>query len=175
MLWRQIGTAMIEFQFKTELDPVAVYAAIVSTSAVVFAVIQALRSGPRLVGHASGNMKIYPDPIDGTYLSATIYNRGTRRTKVTTLGLATYPSRWARIRKKSDWKAFIPSPLHVTLPALLEPGDYIIAGMIQNTEIIEKSKHGLLFVEAYYTDGKHPLEIRIKPIKTDKNPSDEKS
>jgi hypothetical protein len=65
---------------------VAVYAAIVSTLAVVVGFVQWMRTGPRLTGHASGNMKVHPDPHNGTYISATIYNRGTRRTTLTPVG-----------------------------------------------------------------------------------------
>lgn len=155
---------MIAFQFKTELDPVSVYAAVVSTAAIVFAFIQWWRTGPRMQGHASDNMKFHPDPTKATYLSATVYNRGTRRTKVTTIGLATYPSLWATIRGKANWKAFVPSPLHVQLPTLLEPGDYIIAAINQDSDLIEKSRNGRLYVEIYYTDGKRPLNLRVSPI-----------
>lgn len=156
---------MIAFQFKTDLDPIAVYAAVVSTSGVIFSFLQWLRSGPRLAGHAAGNMKVMPDPTNRTYVNVTIYNRGTRRTKITTIGLKTYPSRWARLRRKADWAAVIPQPLHATLPALLEPGDYIIAGMPQEKEIIEKSRKSILVIEAYYTDHERPFEMRVAPIK----------
>jgi hypothetical protein len=43
-----------------ESRSVAVYAAIVSTFTVVAGFIQWMRSGPRLTGHASGNMKCFP-------------------------------------------------------------------------------------------------------------------
>ena len=155
---------MIEFRFRTELDPVAVYAAVVSTAVFIFALVQWWRTGPRLVGHASANMKFHPDNSDGTYVSMTVYNRGTRRTKITSLGLATYSSRWARIRRKANWKAFIPNLLHTQLPVLLEPGDYVIASMVQNAEIVEKSKKELLVIEVYYTDHSHPFELRLQPI-----------
>ena len=39
---------MIAFQFKSDLDPIAVYAAVVSTSSFIFAFVQWYRSGPRL-------------------------------------------------------------------------------------------------------------------------------
>lgn len=156
---------MLAFQFKSDLDPIAVYAAVVSTSGVVFSFVQWFRTGPRLTGGAAANMKVMPDPTERTYLNVTIYNRGTRRTKVTTIALKTYPSRWAKIRRKADWAAVIPLPLHVTLPALLEPGDYLIAGMPQENEIVEKSRKSILVVEAYYTDHERPLEMRVPPIK----------
>jgi hypothetical protein len=156
---------VIAFQFKTDLDPIAVYAAIVSTSGFIFAFVQWLRTGPRLAGHAAGNMKIMPDPTNRTYLNMTIYNRGTRRTKITTICLKTYPSRWARLRRKADWAAVIPLPLHVTLPALLEPGDYLIAGTPQEQELVEKSRKSTLVVEAYYTDHERPFEMTVAPIK----------
>lgn len=153
---------MIVFQFKSDLDPIAVYAAVVSTSGVVFSFIQWLRTGPRLAGSAATNMKMMPDPTGRTYLNVTIYNRGTRRTKVTTIALKTYPSRWAKIRRKADWAAVIPLPLYVTLP--VEPGDYLIAGMPQEDEIVEKSRKSILTVEAYYTDHERPFEMRVSPI-----------
>jgi hypothetical protein len=43
---------MISFQFKPELDPVAVYAAVVSTLTAALGLIQWWRSGPRLTPRA---------------------------------------------------------------------------------------------------------------------------
>jgi hypothetical protein len=154
---------VITFQFKSDLDPIAVYAAIVSTSSVLFAFVQWWRSGPRLTGKARGNMKLAPDDTGRTYINFSVYNRGTRRTKVTMIGLRTYPSWYAKIRGRPDWAAVLPKPLHVQLPATLEPGDYIVAVMPQDEEMVSKSQ-GMLFAEIYYTDHEKPFEMRIKPI-----------
>jgi hypothetical protein len=152
---------MISFQFRTDLDPIAVYGAVVSTLGIAFSFVQWFRTGPRLTGHASGDMKLFPDESGRTYINMTVYNRGTRRTKITTIGLKTYPSRWARLRRKAEWAAVIPNPLHVQLPALLEPGDYIIAGMPQEKEMVDRSRRSILMAEIYYTDHARPLELRL--------------
>ena len=154
---------MIAFQFKSDLDPIAVYAAVVSTSSFIFAFVQWYRSGPRLTGHSSSNMKVMPDESGRTYVNFTVYNRGTRRTMVTGIGLRTYPSALARFRRKADWAAVVPNPLHVQLPKVLEPGDYFIAGMPQNDELVQRSG-GRLFAEIYFTDSEKPLELSIPTI-----------
>lgn len=155
---------MISAQFRSELDPVALYAAVVSTATAIFGVVQYLRSGPRLTGHATGNMKFQPDPSGGTYISATISNRGTRRTTITMVGFSGYPNRWAKIRRKPNHTSIIPRPLHATLPEVLEPGGYLIASAAQDPELVALSKKSLLYFCAHYTDHNRPLELRVQPI-----------
>src|SRR4051812_13022935 len=136
---------MIFFQFRSELDPVAVYAAVVSTLTAALGLFQLLRSGPRLTGNASGDMKLYPDPSNGLYVNATINNRGTRRTTLTSVGYRTYSSQWDKFRGKTKQNFFIPTPLHVTLPKIIDAGETVVIGANQTSELFDLSKTSLLF------------------------------
>jgi hypothetical protein len=157
--------SMFAFQFRTELDPVAVVAVVIATAAFILTFYQWWRSGPRLVGKASPNMRMAPDPKKGIYLHANVSNRGSRRTIVTGIGFVSFPSIFQWLRNKPTEAFVIPSPLHVTLPRVLEPGDYFFAGIDQTASIVERSKKTRMYFEIYFSDRERPLRLRVKPIK----------
>ena len=151
--------------FKTEIDPVAVYAAVVATVAMAHTIYQALRTGPRLSGSTSANMKLIPSIDDATYISINVSNKGSRRTTVTTLAVMAYPSLLAKWRNRADQTFIIPNPLQVSPPKALEPGDYFIAMSHQTSEMVKLSNTRRVYIHVYYVDGRKPLRIRLRPIK----------
>ena len=155
----------MSFQFTTDLDPIAVYAAIVATAALLLCLIQWHRSGARLTGHAIGNMRLHPDPTNRTYINLTVYNRGSRKTTVTGLAISAYRSRWASIIGRRSELFAIQRPLHVDLPLSIEAGHYFTAGIPQTDDLVHHSRDLRLYVELTYVDSDKPLRLRIKPIR----------
>ena len=155
----------MSFQFTTDLDPIAVYAAIVATAALLLCLIQWYRSGARLTGHAIGNMRLHPDPTNRTYINLTVYNRGSRKTTVTGLAISAYRSWWATITRQRSELFAIQRPLHVDLPLSIEAGHYFTAGIPQADDLIQRSRELRLYIELSYVDSDNPLRFRIKPIR----------
>ena len=157
---------MLSFQFKTELDPISLYAAIVSTSTAIFAVVQWWKTGPRIEGHVAGDVLIIPDDDDDAnrYLSCTIYNRGSRRTTVSMVKVTSYRNKWTKLLRRPLLTGIIPNPRWATLPKVLEPGDYIIVGTLQDEQIISRSRNELFYMSVHYSDATKPILLRVKPI-----------
>ena len=155
----------MSFHFTSGLDPIAVYAAIVATTALLICLIQWYRSGPRLSGQAIGNMKVHPDPSNRTYINLTVYNRGSRRTTVTALAVSAYRSWWATITRQRSALFAIQRPLQIDLPLSIEAGHYFTAGIPQTDDLIQRSRELRLYIELSYVDADNPLRIRVKPIR----------
>ena len=155
----------MSFQFTTDLDPIAVYAAIVATAALLLCLVQWHRSGARLTGHAIGNMRVHPDPSNRTYINLTVYNRGSRKTTVTGLAISAYRSWWASIIGRRSELFAIQRPLYVDLPLSIEAGHYFTAGIPQTDDLAHHSRDLRLYVELTYVDSDRPLRLRIKPIR----------
>lgn len=68
-----------------KIDPVAIYAAIVATTVLVWDVIKWLRDGPRLHGSAGANMSIYDGSRrdDDLYFTLDVSNTGSKPTTIT--------------------------------------------------------------------------------------------
>ena len=147
---------MMSFQFTTGLDPIAVYAAVVATVALLLCLIQWYRGGPRLHGHAIGNMKVHPDPTNRSYINLTVYNRGSRKTTVTALAISAYRSWWTAITGQRSELFAIHRPLHIDLPLAIEAGDYFSGGIPQTDDLIQHSRDLRLYIEVSYVDAENP-------------------
>ena len=70
-----------------EIDPVAIYAALVATTILIWDVVKWLRSGSRLKVRASPNMIFFNDPDPRrhgkTYIYVTVINVGFSPTTIT--------------------------------------------------------------------------------------------
>src|SRR5271156_4506353 len=88
--------------FADKIDPVAIYAAIVSTSVLIWQIFVWFHTGPRLRVSASTNMMTHGDPLrDGnTYIVANVRNAGTEQMTVTHVGMVAFRSWLHRLRNK---------------------------------------------------------------------------
>lgn len=77
---------MIEFHWKGEIDPIAVYAAVVSTSALIFTGINFWRDRARLAVSATPDMMIIgsenSDHDERDLIAVRVVNRGTKATTI---------------------------------------------------------------------------------------------
>ena len=147
--------------FAAKIDPIAIYAAVLSTIVFIWNVFVWWRTGPRLKVSASSNMKMFgPGARDNsTYIVANVSNVGTQQTTIThVIGFA-YRNRWDRIRNKPA-EAFV---VNDAMPAY--PIPYVL--MALQTEKVEKlSRNGLLYVGIIHSFRHLPLLARVHPIKS---------
>jgi hypothetical protein len=88
--------------FAAKIDPIAIYAAVLSTIVFIWNVFVWWGTGPLLKVSASSNMKMFgPGARDNSsYLLANVGNVGTQQTTIThVIGFA-YRNRWDRVRNK---------------------------------------------------------------------------
>lgn len=164
----------LTFIFDDNLDPVAVYAAIVATTVLAWDMVKWLRSGARLVIHIAPDMTVMGDSErEGiTYILVTATNVGSAPTTVTILALEHYRNFLTRMRGKRDFSAFITRPQvtqHLPLPHVLKPGEEWSGLITQEKEVIEKSKDGLLYAAIYHSIGRKPVRGRIRISEAEKD------
>ena len=113
-----------------EIDPVAIYAALVATAILIWDVVKWLRSGPRLKVRASSNMIVLNDPDPSrhgkTFISVVVTNMGHSPTTITNLGLVLFRNRWDQLRRNPDKQFVVTGPeaaQHLPLPHVLNVGE----------------------------------------------------
>ena len=151
-----------------EIDPVAIYAALVATTILIWDVVKWLRSGPRIKVRANSNMKILNDPDPSrhgkTYIFVIVANVGFSPTTITNFGGSHFRNRWDQLRRKPDKQFYITSPevaQHLPLPHVLKVGEEW-SGMIDQTpEFDQMAKNGLLYADVYQSVKSRPVSVRI--------------
>jgi hypothetical protein len=165
-----------------KVDPVALYAAVLSTLIFCWELWKWYRRGPKLRGFVSSNMKIrdgamvssnmkfHGGPIkdDNTYLAFKVWNIGTEPTTISLVVLQGYKSWWRRLMKsqKPDFQApqmvrGFPDPI----PYELGVGKEFMTSGRQSEEIEERTREYRLYCAVYHSFGNNrPLLLRIKPI-----------
>ena len=149
-----------------EIDPVAIYAALVATTILIWDVVKWLRSGPRLKTRANSGMQILNDPQrhGKTYISVKAANVGSSPTTITNLALAYYKNSWDRLRRKpaNNFVAISPeiTPAHA-LPHILQVGEEWTGLIEQDAKLAEMAKNGLLYADIHHAVGDRPARSRI--------------
>ena len=122
---------MIEFHWKGEIDPIAVYAAVVSTAAVIFAGVNVWRNRARLAVTATPDIMIIgsenSDNDESDLVAVRAVNRGNKATTVLGLYITDRGNVWNRIRR-ADRKHFAvlnpqPKGYPPVLPKVLNPNE----------------------------------------------------
>jgi hypothetical protein len=156
---------IIDLSKLTPSDYAAWWGAIIATLALIWNIIIALRSGPRIKVTASPNMKVYPQqPIteDNTYISVRAINRGTSPTTITHFAGFYAPNLWALLRGKKQHFVVNTHPvLGNPIPFVLKPGEEWSSLADQN-DLTEKSEQGYLYLGVYHNQGKRPIFKRVK-------------
>ena len=146
-------------------DVAAWWGAVVATAIFIWDVIKWIKSGPRIVFTASANMLIIGDPIrEGkTYVSVKATNIGTQATTLSNLGMLFYKSKWNRLNSKQDKAMIITNPgIPHPIPHILEPGRVWDGLILQNEEVENMAKDGILEAALYCSHARKPLRARIK-------------
>jgi hypothetical protein len=157
------------------LDPVAVYAAVVSTTAIVWDVIKWRRERTvSLKGFATPNMiaaggAITPLTRGKKYIRASVSNYATMPCMIQQTVILAYPNFLARWRGKSSFSAIVLDPMTTLtgkrLPYKLEPGDEFSGLCEQTRELEELSRSKLLYVGVCHSLAQRPFLLRVPPIK----------
>lgn len=168
----------LSFEIVGQIEPVALYAAIVATAVLVWDIIKWRRSGARLKGIAGSNMVTFGmGPMDNQrHVVISVDNIGDRPTTVSGVYLQGYANRWRRFRRRPDKSAVINSGLQANypIPHRLDVGANFKASVQQTPELEEWSRAHRLYAEVAHSAGR-PLWLRIKPIERGEagEPSDE--
>ena len=154
---------------------IAVYAALVSTVAVVWDFFKWKTAGPKLAATLATGMKVFGGPSrygDDTLMTLTVTNRGDRPTTITHMTLHRYTSRWGALRRRAVENWFVPSPSDSQpLPFVLRPGAVWIGLAQQAPELEELAAGGLLFVGVLHSHAKRALLCRVTLRETEEEKS----
>lgn len=155
-------------------DIIAIYAAIVATSALALEVRRWFESAIRLTVNLMPEAKMSDDPTDRTYLAVFVVNRGSAPTTITHFALYEYPSAWARFRRKQSWSAIVlrPAPPGTphNLPQQVDPNVQWTGIAVYDDELMERRKRGHLYVAISATHSDKPALKRVpRPVQV---PSD---
>ena len=146
---------------------IAACAAIVSTFVLGWDAYKWLASCAKIDLSASMGMEMYggfkPDP--NTYVSITALNVGDRPTTIVNLGGMYFDSWWsAYITRRNPKQAFVitePSAAQ-RIPYRFEIGDQWIGTAIQTDDIVQKSRHGYLFLILYTANNGRGARVRLR-------------
>jgi hypothetical protein len=156
------------FSWATELNPVLVYSAVVSTAVLGWSIYTYLREGPRLRFAVGGNRQfVGQGNIDHqTYIMYSVVNAGTAATTLTGIGLYVYDNRWRRFRRKSAvaYVATMASASPHNFPHILEPGHAFTGLSFQTPEIVKLAREKLVYVTLSHTMAKREIFVRLGPI-----------
>ena len=158
----------ITLNLVAEIDPVAIYAALVATTILIWDVVKWLRSGPRLRTRASSGMIIVGDPDPRrhgkTFVSVIATNAGSSPTTITTLSMAHYKNPWDRFRRKPQSQFVVTMPETSPdqgLPRMLHVGEQWTGLIEQTSEVVEMAKNGLLYADIHHSVWDKPARARI--------------
>jgi hypothetical protein len=149
------------------IDPVAIYAAVVSTSVLIWQIFVWLRTGPRLKVSAASNMKAFGGvPDNDTYVLANVHNIGTQPTTITHVVIFAYRNWWKRLRKTPSNTFWVNHGVAAfPIPYVLQAGHTFMSMIVQNVELEKLSRESLLFVGIVHSFRDRPVLARIHPIK----------
>ena len=157
----------LEFSFKTELDPVALYAASVATLALAWNITTALREGAKLIVDTTPNM-IISNNQNSKFVTVRAKNNGTRTTTLESVCFSYWPNFWAKFTNKkmknyAVLNTCVPMVGNCELPFELEPGKKW-TGFIEQTEELEQLSKAILSVDLYHSASKKPIKCKVSNI-----------
>jgi len=146
-------------------DYAAWWGAIIATLALIWNIIRAIRSGPRIYVRATPNMKVFPEDSitkGKTYISVTAVNRGNAPTTITHFCGFYTNNLWNLIRRKRQHFITNPHPsTGKTIPYVLSPGEEW-SNLADQKDIQEKMGNGYLYIGIIHNQKKHPIYVRVK-------------
>ncbi|MGB8428776.1 MAG: hypothetical protein WCE72_03065 [Pseudolabrys sp.] len=149
--------------FARQLDPVAIYAAIVSTVVLIWQIFVWRRVRPRLKVSASANMITASSVDKDTYVVANVRNVGTQRTTITHVVMYAYPNWRDRWHSKPSDTFVIKHglPAGYPLPHVIEAGRTFMSMIRQNEQVEKLSRERLLFVGVIHSFRTRPILARV--------------
>jgi hypothetical protein len=170
----------VNFAIQHNLDPIALYAAIVATSVLIWDIIKWYRAGPVLKTSVMVPAEIIsaaPKVDNNDYMVLTISNSGGASTTLTNLGVVYWPSLWKKMINKGAKNFFVANPDigggGKNLPFELKVGAQWSGGAIYDAKLKDMANSGYLYFYLFHSFSKTPVKCRIKetPLK-DKRAAD---
>jgi hypothetical protein len=149
------------FSLSGTVDPVALYAAILSSAVAVWEFIK-WRQKNAIEVTFMANMKFMPSVDNNSWIIAKVINKGDTQTTITSFHGYVWKNRLDRFlgRKKSLITAFIiPTD---NLPKIIEPGEQWIGKLLQNEEIKNFAHKQILYLCISHTMSKKDVVKRLK-------------
>lgn len=160
---------MMSFSFETQLDPVALAAAILALLSLGLQAVKHFRSKPRLRLSVMDSAEIYgPISDPNMYVHIKAVNMGERPTKVTLLSMRYWKRPWRRWLSRGPDKQFVvqnPVPNSGGLPGLavmLGPGEEWAGVVTHNDELVQMGRDGYLEIEVSHSVSKRPARKRVR-------------
>lgn len=148
----------IQFSINGGIDPVAFYAALLSTAIAVWEYVK-WRGRNYLEVNCNANMLFLPSSDKKKYIVARATNKGQTATTITHLGLYYWENRFKRIFKR-------PSQIYMintdTVPKVINPGEQWMGQGEQTAEVEQMASEGLLYAIVFHSMGKKGILRRIK-------------
>ncbi|WP_416907834.1 MAG: hypothetical protein ACMVO5_12570 [Polymorphobacter sp.] len=146
---------------------IALYAAVVSTSALTLSLRKWFLTGPVLALSVMARGKTHgrAEPDDREYIVLNVTNRGDLPTTLSTMAVFQYRTIFHRWRRKPYYAAIIPRPDllgGVGTPSLIAPGTTWMGAVIYNDELIEMAKSGKLFVAIHSSHSERPALAKVR-------------
>jgi hypothetical protein len=151
----------IAFSVNGSIDPIAMYAAVLSTVIAVWEFIK-WRGRNAIKMMCTPNMLFFPSRDKQKYIVVKVINRGDRPTTITHMLGYHWKSRLERLldRKKRKANAFIVNSDNV--PKVIQPGEEWMGQALQNSEIEKMASEGCLYMGVIHSMGNKEILRRVK-------------
>jgi len=148
----------INFSLNHTVDPIALYAAVLSTSTILWEIIKwRFRNNVDIL--CSANMLLIPSTNNKKYIGVTATNKGSMPTTITHFIMYYWENKFNKIFNIKR-KSFIVNSDQV--PKTIGSGERWIAQAEQTAEVEEMAKEGYLLVGIIHSMGKKEIMRRIK-------------
>lgn len=156
----------MQIAFPDRLDPIALYAAIISTSVFGWQIYTWLRQGARLIGRTNTNMVTAGNGSIGQqrHLVINVTNIGNQPTTITHAAMYSFGNWFAWARGKPTRAFVLGQGIIHPLPYVLKVGELYMHMVTQTAEIEQLSRDTKLFVVVIHAFSERPLLLRIRPI-----------
>ncbi len=149
----------IHFSIDGQIDPVAAYAAVLSTYIAVAEFFK-WRNKNAIKLTCNANMLFIPSHDKKKYVVANVVNKGETQTTITHFIGYYWPNHWNRLVHRKSKKAFIINSGN--LPIVVQPGEQWMGQALQSQEIEDMALNRLLYIGVIHTMGKKEILKRIK-------------
>lgn len=146
---------------------IALYAAIVSTSALTLSLRKWLLTGPVLSLSVMARGKTFGgfEPDDKEYIILNVTNRGDLPTTLSTMAAFQYRTILHRWLRKPYFAAIVPRPDllgGIGTPSLISPGTTWMGAAIYNDSLLKMAKSGKLFVAIHCSHRRRPAVAKVR-------------
>jgi hypothetical protein len=151
----------LNFSFAGTIDPVALYAAILSTIIAVGEIIK-WRARNRIEVKCNPNIIIVPSNDNNKYVCTNVVNKGEFPTTITHLLMFYWENRIDKMLKRKR-QSFVINTNQV--PKIVNPGEQWMGQALQDDKIEKMALDGYLYFGVIHSMGKKEILRRVKIMK----------